>query len=93
MHLTKDIFHIVKRVVDEYDLLELLKKNAPKDEYDSESRRIAAGLRNCIDVKDVQILVYTILRDSFGNDIPEKLELYFPIANAIFNAVEDYLKK
>lgn len=91
MQIKQDIFPIVKKIVDRHDLRGLLKMDAPEDEYDGESRKIAGGLRACQDIMDVQKLIWAVFRDSFGADLPEHEDMkeYEPIAKEIFNAVKN----
>ena len=81
-------FSTLKKMIDSWDPLQLLKSGAPQDEYDSEIQSIAAGLRNCVKAKDVQELIYNTFKDSFGEESAGDISLYSKIAEEIFTKIK-----
>ncbi|MCR5602623.1 MAG: hypothetical protein K6G27_02840 [Lachnospiraceae bacterium] len=61
-----DIFHIVKKYMDEYDFYGLLKGGAPRDEYDSESESIASQIKTGSTEKEIENVISTVMEKSFA---------------------------
>ncbi len=61
-----DIFHIVKKYVDRGDFYDLLKGGAPKDEYDSESERIASQISTGSSVEEIGNVISSVMGKAFA---------------------------
>lgn len=84
----KEIFHIVKNVVEKNDPLSLLNAGSPKDEYDEEVQRIVSGLMQCKDTAGIQKLIYGIFLESFGAEAAGNINRYLNVAKEISLALK-----
>lgn len=79
----KATFRIVKNVINDLDLLGLLKNGVPNDEYEDEIAKIVARLNHYKDVKSLQEEIYIIFKESFGVDSAGNLDSYYETARRI----------
>jgi hypothetical protein len=75
-----NLFSKVKKIVDKYDIVGLLKMGAPEDEYNIESQRITTGLKNCHNILEIQELIYGVFIEFFGESMAGKKESYLKVA-------------
>lgn len=64
-------FNTVKRIIDDWDPVNLLITHAPPDEYDGESKKIFAVISNNpnIGIDELSCLIYSIFTKAFGGDV------------------------
>jgi hypothetical protein len=64
-------FITVKRIIDDWDPVDLLITHAPSDEYDGESKEIFAviGNNSNIEIGKLSCLIHSIFTNAFGNDV------------------------
>lgn len=64
-------FNTVKRIIDDWDPVDLLITHAPPDEYDGESKEIFAVISNNpnIGIVELSCLIYSIFTKAFGGDV------------------------
>lgn len=84
----KNIFSLVKEIIDKNDPIGLLKQGSPPDEYDVEIKSIIDNASKCKTVKELQDKIYSIFRDSFGNETSGNKGLYLAIAKDIFEKIK-----
>ena len=83
----KDILFRVKKIINESDFIGLLKQGSPKDEYDDEVHKIAAGIKMCDNIEKTQKLIYNVFKESFEQDAAGDIILYFDVAKRIFEEI------
>lgn len=77
----KDMFSVVKKYVDEYDYDFLLRHGAPKDEFDSETRKICELITQDSSIEEIAEAIATVMHMAFGNE--ENAEKYLETARKI----------
>lgn len=81
------VFRIVKQHVDAYDYDALLAQGAPEDEFDSASRRIAAGLTPGMSVREIAALMAGVMNPDFGD--PVNPDDFMQAAGQLHQALQD----
>lgn len=72
----KILFIKIKEIINEFDPINLLKQGMPGDEYEGEIQSIVGGLSKCNDIPQVQLLIFSIFKDSFGANSAGSIDLY-----------------
>lgn len=64
-------YNVIKKVIDEWDPVELLCIHTPSDEYDSESKEIFDEMNKLefIEVGIVANIIFSVFSKSFGHDV------------------------
>lgn len=83
----KNLFSLVKAIVNKNDPIGLLEQGSPADEYDTEIKSIVAAATKCKTVQELQEEIYSIFKDSFGDETVGSKNLYLAIAKDIFNII------
>jgi hypothetical protein len=81
--LFKDKYFFVKKIIDEWDPIDLLNMGCPVDEYDPEIREIVQLLRNINSVDELAIEINKVFIKWFGEDLT--IEKCYPVALKIWN--------
>ena len=76
------IYPIVKKHIDKYDFLHLLKNGAPSDEYDHESKKISDSIINESSIEEIASVIASVMSTDFGYDYI-KPENFIDIAKKI----------
>lgn len=84
----KRMFLIVKKVINDLDLLGLIKKGINDDEYEEEIAKIVARINHFTDINKLQEDIYSIFKDSFGADSAGEFDLYNEAAERIVKGLD-----
>ena len=78
-------YEIIKQYIDEYDYYDLLACHAPKDEFDSYSRKLAEIISENDTIEEIALIIATTMDKAFEEEIrPEKfLEIAKKIKTAL----------
>ena len=79
----KTILTEVTKIINGADPIGLLNRGAPQDENEDEIQRIISGLKTCDNAHEVQVLVYNIFKESFGENSVDNCDQYFRLAEKI----------
>jgi hypothetical protein len=80
-------FEIVKEAVDEWNPYTLLEEGVPDDEFDSESKGIAAKIDAESNTNDIAYIISRVFTISFGESF--SYESCIDVANKIKNAMSE----
>ena len=83
----KDIFQIVKAVIDEMDAAYLRRDGAPDDEYDLESYEIAKRIDESSGVDEIEAAIENVWLQYFGNY--SRLKDYKVYAEKIYRSIKN----
>ncbi len=64
-------YSIIKRIIDRYDIMNLLSIGAPSDEYDIESKMIAEQITSDMSVQEIA----TIVKNTFDSQFSENIDI------------------
>ena len=80
-------FEIIKKYIDEYDYYNLLACCAPRDEFDSYSRKFADEITEHDTVEDIAMIIAKTMDNAFSEKVePEKfLEIAQKIRSALYD--------
>jgi hypothetical protein len=78
-------FEIVKETIDEWNPYTLLGEGAPDDEFDSESRSVAAKINAESSANDIAYIISKVFTSSFGESF--SYENCIDVANKIKSAM------
>lgn len=88
-----EILNTVKKVIDEWDPLELLAMNCPDDEYDTEISDIVKLLPNVKSIDELSIGIHKVFVKWFGQDSLDaekySTQKCYPIAIKVWNQIFD----
>jgi hypothetical protein len=87
--MRKDIFLIVKGVIDEYDPYGLLSCHAPDNEYDLESAKIAELIDKNSTTDEIATIISEVFTHMFNKDFPKAD--FIQAAHDIKNHFDKYL--
>lgn len=86
MRRRDNITPIVKRIINKHDPLGFLEGGAPEDEYNIEIQGIAARLKNCKSLEDIQKLIFDVFKENFEGSAGD-ISSYLKIAEDIFTEI------
>ena len=86
-----DLYHIVKKTIDNWDPYGLLEIHCPEDEYDHESKGIAEKICMKNSVYEIANIISKIFSDSFNEPKIFSIKKCFNAAKIIKNQMEDDL--
>ena len=78
-------YEIIKKCIDEYDYYDLLACYAPKDEFDSYSRKVAESISENDTIEEIALIIANTMDKAFGEEI--RLEKFLETAKKIKTAI------
>lgn len=74
---------MIKKYIDELDYLNLLKNHAPGDEFDGESKEIAAKVTESLIVQEITQIIAEVFNKQFHDN--NSLDLFTDCAKKIYH--------
>lgn len=62
-------FKIIKKIIDDWDPIDLWRSHCPADEYDDETREIAALIKNVKDENIIAEIIYKVFIVAFNEEL------------------------
>ena len=87
-HNYAELLSSVKKILDDFDPLGLLKQGAPQNEYDEEIEKIVAGLPKCKSARDAEKLIHRVFTEAFGDNTAGDESAYSKIAALLFKIID-----
>lgn len=63
---------IIRNLINEWDPVDLINQGAPNNEYEYEIIQLSNYLKNEITIQELAIKIYTLFKNSFGDDVFNK---------------------
>lgn len=77
----------IKKIIDDWDPIDLWRSHCPTDEYDDETKEIAVLIENVKDENRIAETIYTVFTAAFNSDLFHyKLDDCLEIARKIINS-------
>ena len=75
----------LRKIFNKYDIMNLIKLGAPKDEYDPEIKKIVSRYQEGQDINDFTNIIVEVFEGMFDSDITPSKEHYKELAQEVFN--------